>query len=246
MKKLILLLFCAALLGPQVTFAQCTPNPGITQPGIYPDSLPSATAGTPYSETLQVRVPADTNYLGQTVPIVSVAITGISGLPPGFTYQCVPNNCVFPGGSNGCVVFSGNPTLSDVGTYPVSIILTTTVTFFGFPVSQTDTLTGYTFFVNAPVSVYNIKGTKLEVKQNYPNPSINKTTIEFFVPNTTTAEFKFFNVLGKELLSRKYNARQGKNIIELDTRDFEDGIYMYTVKTGNSVQTRRMVISKKQ
>jgi hypothetical protein len=52
--------------------------------------------------------------------------------------------------------------------------------------------------------------------------------------------------LGKQLLNKKYQAKPGKNIIELDVREFEDGIYMYTIKTGNTVVTRRMVISKKQ
>ena len=246
MKKFTFLLLFVALFITNNASAQCTPDLSITQSGIYPDTIPAAVAGSPYSEVLQVKVPVDTVYLGTTVPIQSIALMAINGLPAGFTYQCVPANCIFPGGSNGCVLITGNPTMNDVGSYPVVIILTATVTFLGFPVSQTDTLTGYTFVVNAPVSVNSVKASNLELKQNYPNPALGKTSIEFIVPNATTADFKLFNVLGKEIVTRKYNARQGKNIIEIDTREFEDGIYMYSVKTGNTVLTRRMVISKKQ
>ena len=230
----------------QAVFAQCTPDLTITQPGIYPNYLPDATAGTPYSEILQVRVPEDTIYMGQTYPIQSIAITNITGMPSGFTYQCVPTDCVFPGGGNGCVLFTGNPTLNDVGQYPILIFITATVELIpGFPVAVDDTITDYTFVVNPPTSVQNVNPKSLEVNQNFPNPAINKTSIDFVVQNATTAELKIYNVLGKEILTTKYNAKPGKNTIELDVREFEDGLYMYSLKTGNAVTTRRMVIGKK-
>ncbi len=45
------------------TNAQCTPDPGITEPGIYPDTiqnLPPAFESAAYSSSLQIRVLTDT------------------------------------------------------------------------------------------------------------------------------------------------------------------------------------------
>lgn len=246
MKKLILLTAIAILAFNQAIFAQCTPDLTITQSGIYPNYLPDATTGTPYSQVLQVRVPADTLYSGQTIPIQSIAITNISGMPASFSYLCVPANCTFPGGGNGCVLFTGNPTVGQEGQYPILIFITATVELLpGIPVPIQDTITDYVFVINAPMSVNNVNVKSLEVNQNFPNPAINKTTIDFVVQNATSAELKIYNVLGKEIVTKKYNAKPGKNTIEIDVREFEDGLYMYSLKTGNAVTTRRMVIGKK-
>lgn len=239
MKRLLLLTTIAILALNKAIFAQCTPDPTITQPGIYPDTLPVAIIGVPYSEVLQVRVLADTSGF----PVQSISIDNVLGMPPGFSYQCVPSNCVFPGGSNGCVVFSGTAPAGSAGQYPLQVIITSTVVII-VPISQTDTLNDYIFTVVDPASVQNVNPKSLEVNQNFPNPAINKTAIDFVVPNSTVAELKIFNVIGKEILAKKYNAKPGKNTIELDVREFEDGLYMYSLKTGNAVITRRMVIGK--
>ena len=231
-------------------YAQCVPDQSITQPGIYPDSLPAANVGTAYSQELQIRVLTDTVYQGQNATIQSIHISSISGMPSGFSYVCVPSNCTFPGGSNGCIVISGLAVAGQEGSYPLSITLdiTATVIILGFPatITQTETMNDYTFVINGPVATHQISAKNVDIKQNFPNPAIDKTTIDFIVPNTTAAEFTLFNVLGKEILKRRISAKQGKNTIELNVRDYEDGIYMYSIKTGSTVVTRRMVINKKQ
>jgi len=89
--------------------AQCVPDLTITDPGIYPDSatgLPSGVVGTPYSEVIQAKVFTDTTLNGLPVVISNITITSVSGLPPGLTYSCNPSTCIFPGGSNGCILLS--------------------------------------------------------------------------------------------------------------------------------------------
>jgi hypothetical protein len=248
MKKFWLYLTISFLCLQTSVYAQCTPDLTITQPGIYPDSLPPAIVGVPYSQELQVRVLTDTIINGQNATINSIEIISITGAPAGFTYVCNPGTCIFPGGGNGCLVFSG--TATQAGTYPlvITIEITATIILFGVPatITQTETLNDYTFKVVDPASVSIVNRKSLEVFQNFPNPVLTKTSVDFTVLKATSAEFKIFNVLGKEVLDKKINARAGKNTIDLDLINFEDGIYMYSIKTGNTVMTRRMVISRKQ
>jgi hypothetical protein len=250
MKKFWFYLIIGLLCLQTSVYAQCTPDLTITQPGIYPDSLPPADVGIAYSQTLQVKVLTDTMTSLGLATIDHIQIVSIAGIPAGFTYGCVPNNCQFPGGSNGCIVFSGLAVSGQEGSYPLTITIdvTATVTIGGFPIqsTQTETLNDYVFIIDGPLSVGWAKGKSLELKPNFPNPAVSKTSIDYIVPTAAIAEFRLFNVLGKELLNKNFKAKPGKNTIELDVREFEDGIYMYSIKTGNTVMTRRMVISRKQ
>ena len=111
MKKLITLIaVCFAFSNSSI--AQCVPDTAITHnvPGIYPDSatgLPHSYVGLAYLADIQVKVLTDTVYLGFPATIDSIKINSVSGLPAGFTYDCTPSNCVFPGGSDACIQLTG-------------------------------------------------------------------------------------------------------------------------------------------
>src|SRR4051812_1294579 len=123
MKRIIL--FTAILsLGVLYSYAQCIPDTSIThnEAGIYPDSatgLPHAVVGVAYSTVIQLKVLTDTS--GVTVD--SIDITNVTGLPAGFTYQCTPSSCHFPGGSDACILLTGPaPTVAMAGQiYPLTV-----------------------------------------------------------------------------------------------------------------------------
>ena len=119
MKKTFLsLLFVACA---HAGMAQCTPDASYTISGIYPTALPDAPADQPYSQTLTVVSGATVPGIG--IPLTSYEVTGITGMPAGFTYECVPSDCIFLPNSSGCILVSGNPTQTDVGVYPVVVSL---------------------------------------------------------------------------------------------------------------------------
>ncbi len=243
----IVLLFVVSVFVSSQLMGQCVPNTTITVPGIYPDTLPVALVGATYNEVIQFKVPVDTVFQGNNATILSITVTGMIGLPAGFTYACVPSNCVFAGGSNGCAVLTGNPTVAQIGQYPLRVTISITGTVIGipFPITIPDTVSKYTLVISQQTGVQIVKNRNLEVNQNFPNPSVTATTIEFTVPNAALADFKLYNVLGKELYSRTVSARAGKNTINFETRDYEPGIYMYTIKAGDAVVTRRLMIGRK-
>lgn len=161
-------------------FTQCTIAP-ITTPGIYPDTttnLPPATAGTAYGTDIQVRVFEDTTALGTTVVVTDITINSVVGLPAGFSYNCNPLTCVFPGGGNGCIWLSGNPTAAQIGTYNLTVNVTLHGVVGGFiPVSQASTVNGYRIVINpAPAPTPNFTSTDARVCATQSVTFVNSST----------------------------------------------------------------------
>jgi hypothetical protein len=88
----------------------------------------------------------------------------------------------------------------------------------------------------------------LQLFQNYPNPFNPETEIRFDLPRASFVTIKIFNILGEEiriLASNGYPA--GSHTIRWDGRDrfgcvVSGGTYIYQLKSGDVVQTRKMVL----
>lgn len=113
--------------------------------------------------------------------------------------------------------------------------------------------TYYLFEVNKPsVSVendYNRLNTYI-LNQNYPNPFNSITTISYVIPNETDVIINIYDLLGnsiKQIISS--NQSIGKHTIQWYGRDkygelVPAGIYLYQIKTGEFVQTKKMILLK--
>lgn len=252
MRQLILSFFVLAL-GTVNGYAQCTPNTSITQAGIYPDSatgLAPGVVGQAYSQEMQLRVPLDTlvDLLGtgtpSLVPITSITLTAFNNLPAGLTYACNPPTCVFPGGTNGCVLISGTPVVA--GTFVPLAVTSTLGTVFGFPVTQVDTIDYYVITINnSSTGLYESTSTAFLMDQNTPNPTDEVTAIRFFLPHPGEVDFRMFNMIGKEVYRNLLNGEQGENSFRIDSRLFSEGVYMYSMTYDQVTLSRRMVISRK-
>jgi hypothetical protein len=252
MRKYILSIFLVAVATFN-SYSQCTPNTSITQAGIYPDSatgLAGGVVGQAYNQEMQLRVPLDTlvDLLGtgtpSLVPITSISLTAFNNLPAGLTYSCNPPTCVFPGGTNGCVLISGTPLVA--GTFLPLAVTTTAGTVFGFPVTQVDTIDYYVITIsNSSTGLYESTSSAFQMDQNTPNPSEEMTAIRFFLPHPGDVEFRMFNMIGKEVYRNLLSAEQGENSFRIDSRLFSEGVYMYSMTYDQVTLSRRMVISRK-
>src|ERR1043165_6946569 len=77
----------------------------------------------------------------------------------------------------------------------------------------------------------------------YPNPFSEATNIEFHVPTTQQTTLKIFDLLGREVaspISQKLSQGTYRTVFEATT--LEKGIYIVKLVSGNSVQTRRIVL----
>ncbi len=81
--------------------------------------------------------------------------------------------------------------------------------------------------------------------QNYPNPFNPSTRITFTIPNAGYTTLKVFDVLGNEVASLlDKELAQGNYDINFNAANLTSGIYYYTLRTGNLVETKKMMLLK--
>ncbi len=84
-----------------------------------------------------------------------------------------------------------------------------------------------------------------ELRQNYPNPFNPSTVIEFTVPKAMDVQLTVYDITGRKVATL-VNGRvtAGLHRVQFDAKNLAAGIYFYTLKAGNVVQTRKMVLMK--
>jgi hypothetical protein len=81
--------------------------------------------------------------------------------------------------------------------------------------------------------------------QNFPNPFNPTTTISYSVPKTAHVTLKVYDLLGKEvavIVNELQDA--GPHQTRFDASIFPSGVYFYRLKTGEYMQTRKLVLIK--
>ncbi len=87
--------------------------------------------------------------------------------------------------------------------------------------------------------------SSFQLKQNYPNPFNPSTTINFVLPEASEVSLKVFNMLGQEvatLVDGRMTA--GAQSLQFDASGLASGAYVYTLKAGNFIQTKKMMLIK--
>jgi len=90
-----------------------------------------------------------------------------------------------------------------------------------------------------------VKPTTFELAQNYPNPFNPVTSISYGLPEACQVNLQLFDVNGQiimTLVNQHQNA--GRYTVPVDGRELASGIYLYTIKAGSVVMTRRMALVK--
>ncbi len=94
---------------------------------------------------------------------------------------------------------------------------------------------------------------KFELSQNYPNPFNPTTNITYVIARSeatrqsigVTVQLKVYDMLGREvatLVNKKQSP--GKYSVQFDASGLPSGVYFYTLRAGDFVQTRKMVLLK--
>jgi hypothetical protein len=80
--------------------------------------------------------------------------------------------------------------------------------------------------------------------QNVPNPFKGMTTIAFDLEESGLATLAIFDISGKELYRLSNDFTKGKNAITVDVESLNasSGILYYTLKAGNFIDTKKMMI----
>lgn len=84
-----------------------------------------------------------------------------------------------------------------------------------------------------------------QLMQNYPNPFNPSTTIKYQIPVDGLVSLKVYNLIGQEVASL-VNQLQAAASYEtsFDASKLSSGIYFYTLRAGNFVQTKKMMLMR--
>ncbi len=86
---------------------------------------------------------------------------------------------------------------------------------------------------------------KFSLSQNYPNPFNPSTNIKFTVAENASVTLKVFNVLGEEVATLvNKTMKPGNYSVQFNAENLTSGIYFYTLKSDNFVQTKKMLLLK--
>ncbi len=112
---------------------------------------------------------------------------------------------------------------------------------------------GYGNYTNnggGPILILSIKplskiASSYKLYQNFPNPFNPTTVISYQIPNDEFVEVTVYDLLGKQV-SKLVNEFQtlGNYSISFDASNLPSGTYVYTIKAGSYVESKKMVLMK--
>lgn len=92
----------------------------------------------------------------------------------------------------------------------------------------------------------NLRGGKeVNLFDNFPNPFNPETRIKYHIPENGLVTLKVYEVSGREVktLVNEFQNR-GDYTVTFNASSLSSGVYFYRLQTGNSVQTKRMMLIK--
>ncbi len=268
MKK-ILLSFFALYLSAQ-SFGQCDPSAydwagaafGVSPNPTIGEAFDNGVLDQPYTEQIYVKAPTlagdipGAPALFAMVPIDSLSLTGIqfslggtwTNLSVlGLTVTCnnagvSPIECNFYPGGSYCGDISGTPTIA--GTFPVKIDAIGYVNFFG---SQAIPYSFENYQIIITDGTVNIQeqaeaNVALSLSSAQPNPANNNTVIHFDLPQSGSAQVLVYNLLGETVLSRTVNGKKGTNTFTIETENWKNGVYLYSLQVGDKRITKKLMV----
>lgn len=298
-KKLLFSLFAVFALVANAYSQSCTPGTQTVE-GFYPPAPATLTQGTmniPYSQTIEFKVREDSltlsgidllnflpedltlcygtdfNFLGQSfnLAIEGFEITGVRGLPPGFTFLnswCGgTSDCTYNAGDNGCININGVPptwgdsSLTILGNLIVSAVLPVPDNPFAgspFPLPFDCTFPGG--FIEFPLvdyieegpyqlSILNTTSVNNEVLTDlnvYPQPVANQLYIDFNANSSDVINVEIFDIMGKKVFFQTVDVQSGYNHLISDISSLSNGIYVYVLTDNNrtTLKSDKIIVSK--
>lgn len=87
--------------------------------------------------------------------------------------------------------------------------------------------------------------SKYSLEQNYPNPFNPVTRIKYSVPSEGYVSLAVFNMLGEKVQQLVDETKSpGTYTIDWNAKDFTSGIYLYTIRSGNYTESKKLTLLK--
>jgi len=226
-------------------------------------TLPNAIIGQNYNETISFYSVDTISIDGVDLALgfVSATITSVS-TPVGLDYNCNITDCAFVPNFEGEVSLNGIPT--EAGEYTLDIIADVVISIEIMPGFATEipftipylggnamldmALGGDNSALNSfiPTFILNVESNvgveelaNLSDVVAYPNPATTEVTFEFTSANENT-QVQIFDLLGNVVFNNTYS----KGIVNVNTSNFTNGVYIYKLASDKNSAVGRLVINK--
>lgn len=84
-----------------------------------------------------------------------------------------------------------------------------------------------------------------ELSQNYPNPFNPTTRISYSLSERSNVTLKVYDVLGNEVATLVNTTKSaGNHVVTFGGENLASGLYIYTLKAGNFISSKKMVLIK--
>ncbi len=98
-----------------------------------------------------------------------------------------------------------------------------------------------------PLAIHQISAVvhEFSLSQNFPNPFNPSTKINFTLPKSEYTFLRIYDILGREvktLVNGPLNA--GEYQVDFDAKDLASGMYYYSLRAGENVTVKKMVLVK--
>lgn len=240
--------------------------PGVYPPAIQIPNLPlpigiaDGSLGSNYNQTLTLVVLEDTTMdiapllqaagFGSAVTAMNLAgistvmnldinyaIFDVQGLPSGISYQCDISNCQYPSAADGCIQFSGTPSVAGDFDIPVNMILNVQIPSIAgiIPPMALD-------IPSFPINEYDLNitdgSTSISYIRNnisiFPNPANSFVTISTNSPKIV----RIYNSLGQEVYSDKIISSLAINKSKIGI-----GTFIVEISDKNEVEIQKLIIN---
>lgn len=237
MKKLLLSAMVALTAG--FSSAQtCNPQYQDSTFGAWPDTVTNfATAyvGIAYVQGLDFKAPSDAGDINPQysgAAISNYKVTGVTGLPSGFTYTCSAANCEYTGGSAGCAELTGTATAAQVGTHNLTINIQATVSILGGSIPVNHSFPGYKLVIeDGGLSTKVVAPDEVYV---FPNPATSTVSI---VNAHTFESLQVYGVNGQLITQKAITSSEEK----IDISELKEGVYFIHLINGDSKSIHKFV-----
>jgi len=86
---------------------------------------------------------------------------------------------------------------------------------------------------------------KPELHQNYPNPFNPATTISYQIPENMHVSLEIYDLLGRRVALLADGIKPaGFHQVEFDASGYASGVYIYRLRTGDIIESRKMILMK--
>ncbi|MEI6123439.1 MAG: T9SS type A sorting domain-containing protein [Bacteroidota bacterium] len=109
-------------------------------------------------------------------------------------------------------------------------------------IDSTDWSDVFNLKTTTPLDVETLDNNTISI---FPNPSLNGI-VNLQINSTTSTDVfvSLINMVGQEILNQNYSIKSGSNLISLDLKSNQDGIYFIKFKQGDNIITRKIILNK--